>query len=204
MSVFRGFFANPDYSKPEEFLHCGSDKQTEITDDIRAIANNFNDRRDITTLAEIQQWLRRNMKEGEGPKFCRTSHEILTSRMETGCADRGLAFIALSRARNIPSVFVQTAHRSWVQDLQKRKEQARPVVGHILVEVYINREWYLIDPTTGYLMLGYDGTNPSISGRLYVFSKSLEVWDTGIRNIEENNETMINLFSGFEDANFDQ
>ncbi|HQC16026.1 hypothetical protein [Mesotoga prima] len=88
--VFRGYFLNVDYSNPELFLQCGP--QTRITDEIAAIADQFNDKKDLSTIKEIYGWMMRNLRGVEGEKFGRTSHEIITSGGVTGCTDYGLAF----------------------------------------------------------------------------------------------------------------
>lgn len=111
--VFKGYFNNVDYSDVSVFLNSGS--QTKITKEIEDIAKQFNDKKDISTIKEIYNWLINNLKYGDGEKFGRTSIEIINSKKYTGCTDMGLAFIALTRAKGIPSVFVQTGRIDWIE-----------------------------------------------------------------------------------------
>jgi len=111
--VFRGYFLNVDYSYPELFLQCGP--QTRITDEIAAIADQFNDNKNLSTIKEIYGWMMGNLRGVEGEKFGRTSHEIITTGGVTGCTDYGLAFVSLARAKGIPSVFIQTARIDWIE-----------------------------------------------------------------------------------------
>ena len=188
--VFRGYFLNVDYSNPELFLQCGP--QTRITDEIAAIADQFNDKKDLSTIIEIYGWMMRNLRGVEGEKFGRTSHEIITSGGVTGCTDYGLAFASLARAKGIPSVFIQTARIDWIE--ARKSSNSGMIVGHILVEVFIEGKWYLVDSTSGRLYLNYDRNNFSLPDGYYVFAKSIEVWDSGAKNERENWQMMMDLF----------
>lgn len=192
--IFQDFFKNPNYSDPNAFLACGPEGQTVVTPEIRAVADGFDTARNLSILSEIIRWMRANLRDGEAEKFSRTSHEILQSRISSGCADYGLVFVALARSRGMPCVFVQTTLKRWVKKSRKRGMCVFPIEGHIFVEVYIKGKWYLVDPSRGILLLDYDKDNMTIRKEFCVFAKSLEVWDTGIHNLEENNSTMIRLF----------
>lgn len=194
--VFKGYFNNVDYSKPEIYTISG--EQTKITKEIQDIADKFNNNRDISTIKEIYQWMRKELKYGEGEKFRRTSEEIFESRVVTGCTDNGLAFIALTRAKGIPSVFIQTGRIDWIEKLVKNSPDAGYITGHILVEVFIDGKWYLVDSTSGKLFINYDRNNLSLCDGYYVFAKSIEVWDSGVKNESENHGAMTLVFKNFD------
>jgi hypothetical protein len=196
--VFKGFFKNTDYSNPNNFLYCGD--QTKVVDSsIKEIAKSFNDNRDITTIEEIFRWINQNLQYGNGEKFGRTASDIIKTRMFTGCTDMGLAFAALSREKGIPIVFVQTAKIDWIKDYITNNPDKNHLRGHILVEVYLSdNKWYLVDSTAGKLFLNYNKDNMSLNDGYYVFSKSIEVWDTGIKNEKENYVNVFNIFKGFD------
>lgn len=199
-SVFKGYFQNVDYSDPNVFISSG--EQSKLTSEINNIAKSFNDNKDLSTIMEIYQWMSRNLRLIEGEKFGRTSHDILTSKGVTGCTDYGLAFIALTRAKEIPTVFVQTARVDWIKERQESNNGM--ITGHILAEVYIDvnndgkKEWCLVDSTSGRLYLDYNKDNFSLSEGYYVFAKSLEVWDSGAKNEQENHMVMMELFKDFD------
>ncbi|HHX11165.1 MAG TPA: transglutaminase domain-containing protein [Firmicutes bacterium] len=195
--VFPGYFKDVDRSDPNAFLQTGD--QTKITPAIRHVANGFNSKKDVSTLQEIFQWMRSNLRGGEGEKFARTADEIISSRIATGCTDYGLAFASLARAKRIPTVFVQSAKIDWIELLVHGAEGAHHAIhGHIYVEVYIDGKPYLVDSTTGKMFLGYNPNNLSLPDGYYAFAKSIEVWDSGVANESENSEAMQRLFRRFD------
>lgn len=200
LGVFPGYFKNVDYSNPEVFLMNG--EQTKANDEIRAIAAQFNNNNDLSTIQEIFQWLDKNVHYGPGDKFGRTSAQIIGSRIATGCTDYGLAFATLAREKGIPTVFVQTARIDWIQDLVSNRQEAIHIRGHILVEVFIKDQWYLVDSTAGKLFLDYDKDNLSLCDGYYTFAKSIEVWDSGVLNEQENRVAMFSAFHGFDPSRY--
>lgn len=197
--TFRGYFKNADYADPAVFLQQG--EQTRLTKEILAVAQLFNNCKDISTLQEIYQWMRSNLSSptsDDADKFGRTAHEIINSRAATGCTDCGLVFAVLARAKGIPAVFVQSAKINWIKAVKKNGEKAGPVCGHILVEVHIKGQWCLVDSAYGVLYCDYDVGNFCLPGGYYVFAKSTEVWDTGVKNSEENKRVMTRLFADFD------
>ena len=194
--TFRGYIQNADYADPAAFLQQG--EQTRLTADILAIAGRFNNRKDVSTLREISRWMRSNLSNGYADKFGRTAHQIVNSRLVTGCTDYGLVFAVLARAKGIPVVFVQSARIKWIKTVDRTGRQVRPVYGHVFVEPYIKGQWYLVDSMAGFLYRDYDADNFCLPCGYYVFAKSIDVWDTGVRNTEENNLNMMRLFTGFD------
>jgi hypothetical protein len=203
-TVFNGFFQNVNYSNPNIFLNNGP--QTEPNAQLNQIAAQFNDNRDITTVKQIIDWIHQNIKSVAGStydQFGRSSAQIVASGESTGCTDFGLVFATLAREKGIPTVFVQTASTSWIRDLLASSNGTTSYfAGHILAEVFINNEWYLVDPTQGTIYSNYDRNNLSLPDNYYVFAKSLEVWDTGIMGVEENSIFMTRLFKSFDINNY--
>ncbi len=199
-SIFKGYFQNVDYSDPNVFLK--SYEQTTLSDEIKAIASQFNNNKDLSTVSEIYKWINENIENIDGEKFGRTSDDVIKTRGATGCTDYGLAFIALTRAKGIPSVFVQAAKISWVNNYQT-DSRGGTVEGHIFVEVYIDvdkdgdKEWCIVDSTTGRVYLNYDKDNFSLNNAYYVFAKSIEVWDSGVNSELGNYNKMLELFKDF-------
>jgi hypothetical protein len=195
--AFAGYFKNPDYSNPDIFKIPGEQTKADVT--IQNIAAGFNDKKDISTIQEIYKWIQANLGPGEGEKFSRTAVDIINSKLATGCTDNGLAFAALSRTKGIPTVFVQTARMDWVKKLVENDPKKNSITGHILVEVLLSdNKWYLVDPTAGKLFYNYDKSNLSLSDGYYVFAKSIEVFDSGVKNVMQNNTKMLSVFEGFD------
>lgn len=198
LGVFPGHFKNIDYSRPSVFLTNGD--QTKSNSEIRTIATQFNNKKDLSTLREIFRWTQQNLQYGPGEKFGRTSAEIIRTRIATGCTDYGLAFATLAREKGIPTVFLQTARIDWIHHLLAGSPQANMIQGHILVEVFVDGDWHLLDSTAGKLFLDYDKSNLSLCDGYYTFAKSIEVWDSGVLDERENSQVMWTLFRGFNPA----
>ena len=64
LGVFPGYFKNVDYSKPDVFLVSG--EQTQANDEIRSIAAQFSNKKDLSTVKEIFGWMKRNLDYGPG------------------------------------------------------------------------------------------------------------------------------------------
>lgn len=136
-------------------------------------------------------------KENKVHKFERTSEEIFKEKIWSGCSDVGTSFAPILRMKGIPTIYLQSASINWIKDLNENNEDARMVRGHIFLEIYLNDEWLLFDPTNGYIYLGYDFNNLSLPNSYYAFSKSLNGHELGHITLKDNNEIMRNLFLNF-------
>jgi hypothetical protein len=194
--VFRGYFENIDYTNPSLFLQTG--EQTKATTSIKELAGkvdtNINDLEVVKDIFHVVHNAADVVSEGE--KFSLTADQIL-KRGFTGCTDFGLVYAAVARELGIPTVFVQTARVDWIDDYLKQNKNMNSIRGHIFVELYINSKWYLVDSTNGKLFLDYDRNNPALPDGYYVFAKSIEVFDAGIKNEQHNSFIMKDLFSNF-------
>jgi|GEM_PF-6837779 len=195
--VFEGYFKNVNYSDPDLFLQTG--KQTKATPTIRRLANQVkSDINDLEVAKEIYRLVQEAAPGGaSGEKFSKTVDEILKVGY-TGCTDYGLVYAAVAREVGIPTVFIQAARIDWVEDYLAKNRNMNMIRGHILVELYIDGEWYLVDSTSGKLYLDYDRNNFAIPDGYYIFAKSIEVLDSGIKNEKHNAETMKDVFKDFD------
>lgn len=123
-------------SDAEKYLN--SRLQTEITPLVRTIANIFK-AKDLDLILEILNWLKANIKETDSVKEKtklfrqRTATEIIKTKIATGCTDYALAFIALARAKGIPTKYIEAIRQRW---LEKGDEQF--IEGHVFAECFIN------------------------------------------------------------------
>ena len=105
------------------------------------------------------------------------------------------------RELGYPAVMVDTASLPWVQQFQSG--QKGPYSGHVFVEVFVERQWLLVDSTNNWVVTqGYDPANPIIplkgdaSGsntEIYGFitlRKGTDTWGYGIRSAAELNRLM--------------
>lgn len=159
----------------KKYLNDGS--QTEITPNIEKVAASFNSKR-LELIFEILQWVQKNIKHADSVEFKndffrkRTASEIVKSKIATGCTDYALVFIALARAKKIPTLYVEAIRRKW---LDIGDEQY--IEGHVFAECFIGGRWYIIDPEGGAIQIAYQ--------RFIIFEKGLDSWDIGIKNIND-------------------
>lgn len=193
---FNGYFYNIDHSDPTAFLKNGPQTQNNNHKDI---LDQFNNNKDLSTLIEIYSYISssafQNSSDMYMEKFGRTVDEIIDSKTLTGCTDYGLVFASIARDKGIPTIFIQTARVDWIYD--RIRDKAQGIIGHILIEVYIDGKWRLVDSTAGKYYSDYDTNNFSLNDGYYVFSKSIEVFDSGVSSEQENYSMMMNLFRNF-------
>ena len=194
--MFLGFFENLDYepSLQSKFLTHGT--QTKPNLKIELMASKIQDENAMITILRILYCLNTqlNYQNENAVKFSRTAAEIVNSGFYTGCSDFALVFETMARCKRIPTIHVQTAEKRFIERLQKGDNVN--IVGHHFCECYINGKWILVDPINSKILEQYDTMDFNI-GHYYVFSKSTDVFETGIHNIDENNKKIIELFSKF-------
>lgn len=193
--VFVDFFKNPNYRNKHLFIE--ESKQIIFNSQIKEYCNDINDNKDISTLSQIFKKIKKDFKNGKAPKFERTSEEIFKSKILSGCSDYGIIFATVLRIKQIPTIYVQSAHIDWIEDLFFDREEKDSVKGHIFLEVFIKNKWYLLDSTAGTLYLNYKKRNFSLPKGYYVFSKSLDGWEVRCNSLINNNEIMKNIFKDF-------
>lgn len=196
--MFNGFFKsmNYDLTVKDEFLKSGT--QTEPSPKIKKIAGSIAGNNNTTIpIIRIIAWIKQNLnyKNVGEIKFKRTATEILESGIYTGCSDFALLFEAIARQKGIPTIHVQTAKKKFVEDLQKSKDIE--VRGHHFCECFVNNGWILVDPSRESILQDYDNNDLNL-GQYYVFSKSTDIFETGITNVADNNQIIKSLFSGFD------
>ena len=196
--MFKGFFENIDYDKISEKEFLKSGKQTEPSSSIKKIAGSIVGNNNTTiSIIRIIAWIKQNLdyKNVGEIKFKRTASEILESGIYTGCSDFALLFETITREKGIPTIHIQTAKKKFVEDLQKSKDIE--VRGHHFCECFVNNSWILVDPSRESILQDYDNNDFNL-GQYYVFSKSTDIFETGITNVTDNNQIIKKLFSDFD------
>ena len=87
----------------------------------------------------------------------RSGSEILLSEYVNGCTDVALAFIVLARRMNIPTKYVETFNRTWLEN------PIFPIKGHVFVGFRNGEDWIKYDP-----LMGDVGEKYSIGNEEYV------------------------------------
>ena len=188
-----------DRAEPSQFLK--NDGQNKIGINLQKLIVAGGPLNDINDIARMWQYFMKKLKRDKDnkiKKFTRTSEEIVTSKIWSGCSDVGTVFATILRANNIPTIYLQGANIDWVNDLVLKNDKKNSVRGHIFLEIFLNDEWLLFDPTNGYIYPNYDFNNLSLPQKCYAFSKSLNGHEVGAINLDKNNEIMTNLFKKFD------
>ena len=153
-------------------------EQIAITDTIKSIADNFR-QKNLDLILEISDWVFNNFENIENDKEekmglfrKRTADEIIKSKKVTGCTDYAIIFIALARAKKIPTKYIEAIRKRWL-DIGDENH----IEGHVFAECQINDKWYIVDPQGGAIRTDY---------RNYaVYKKGLDSWDIGIRSFKD-------------------
>jgi hypothetical protein len=95
--------------------------------------------------AKIATYLRQYTFDNKVCYQYRNLDDILQTKKIGSCADYAIAWIALARAKGIPSIFVKTLDLDWMMKW-RRKEPWTSWDGHVYVEFVLNGKWWIIDP----------------------------------------------------------
>lgn len=158
-----------------KFLQEG--KQTKITETVKQTAGSIPGE-GMDYVLNLLSWLRENLhRKPHNPKIFRkrTASQILEDGFATGCTDYGLVFVALARAKGIPTVYIEALENRWL------REGGDKIHGHVFASIPLNDKWYLIDPTRGTI----SATDHLPREKYIVLDKGLDSWDIGIKDIKD-------------------
>ncbi len=193
--MFLGFLKNADYSNPSVWLKQG--KQTQFIFSNKELINlkeelkEINVDKDLFKIIAYMNFKKKYSSQGNFNKFSRTAKEIFASGIYMGCSDYALVFETITRQLGIPTVHVQLADLDWIEDLNNGKNEG--VRGHHVCECFIGNKWVCVDVSANKINGVYDKNNFNIGNRI-CFAKSLDIFETGIYSLKENNDIMKKLF----------
>ena len=130
-------------------------------------------------------------------KFEKTASEIFERKTVTGCSDIGLAITPILRYKGIPTVYLESAEINWLKDKQENNNKDI-MSGHVFLEIFLNNNWYLYDPTFHLLYLDYDHNNLSLPRNYYAYAKALNAHDLGVFNTKDERKLAINCLNDFD------
>ena len=155
-------------------------KQTKITKDIKKLAQTFKGE-GLEYLKEILEWYKDNLRikkenvDINDPNFfTRTAEQIIKSRyLIAGCADEGVFFVTLARAKKIPASYIEAVH--------KKSIASKKIIlhGHVFSKVLIKNKTYLVNPAKDTISQKLD------FGDYEPITEGLDSIDIGIRNLKE-------------------
>lgn len=132
----------------------------------------------------------------------RNANQIINDKNSTGTHDYATILASIYRELGLPVVMIETVNLEWAKKFQEKKIDEYLV--HVLLEVYINSEWVLVDPIDGYFSLNYDVNNPYFkigdNGKYYNYyklHKGLDTLDYGINSQDELNKSLEEFAKNF-------
>jgi hypothetical protein len=147
-------------------------------------------------LRRIHRWIKANTRKHTGSKarvlVRRTASELLKARTLSGCNDWGILFTTLARACGLPAIYVKAIKKSWARRWMEGDESGKHL-GHVFIEVYVNKKWILVDSTTGFYYTKYKPSEPNLPRGHYAYSKSKDPWDIGAKSMYIVNKTLENI-----------
>ena len=153
-------------------------KQTAFTPEIIKIASKIKNKNNLEKCNKILSYLKTFKITDFDEKLFRkrTASEIIKQGFVTGCTDSDLVFITLARACGIPTKYVETINKSWLQ------KGGRSIQGHQYAQIYDdqNKKWLWVDPMGSRVNIH----SPESEGNV-IFKIGLDSWDIGIHNFSE-------------------
>ncbi len=168
----------------ESMLTCG--KQCQISPAIADVARSIRDNDNIRTLQDAMRYVGENFVYDSwynNDQFSQTAAALFEKKILGGCSDYALAELALFRALGIPARLVLTVDVDWIE--RYRRDGISIPIGHTFIEVVINREWILVDPTFFVVYQGYDPDDRWFPKRQMFLARTLDFWSIGLRSTED-------------------
>jgi len=164
-------------------------EQSKTTKSIKKLASGFLGN-EFEKIAGILKWMDKNFKLCRDHKVLkifamRNAAKILRDGFSTGCHDSALVFATLSRAVGIPA--------RYIAGIDKLDPKNR---GHCVVEVYINKNWIMVDQDTKTISL--DIKRSDFYRKNFIVGKGLDSWDIGIKSFrswKEKSNKIIRMIS---------
>lgn len=162
-------------------------EQTKRTPEIKKVAAVI-EGRGLEIVANILLWIDKNLQHKLPEKVDetewmnkRTAHEVIQDGYCVDCGDVALVFVALARAKGLSTKFVEALSRSWLEG-----EDETHVHGHAFAEVFVDRNWILVDPRRLLIKVVVDYENFFQPTESFVkLSEGLDPWTLGWHNFTE-------------------
>lgn len=156
-------------------------------------------------LESLYLWIDKNVEICKDKEFCdkykfqRTAKEIWESKKMMGCTDYCLLFATFARQIGIPTTFLHTAEKNWIERL-KNNENSKIHYGHSFCECFYNNEWVLVDPTVKKIQTRYNPNhlilNYTIGGNNEFVSYLRDLDLDKKQSVKKHNEIMDSICLG--------
>jgi transglutaminase-like putative cysteine protease len=184
----------------EKWLQEGN--QTRITPEIKELANSIGGEK-LEYIMNLLLWGKENISTFPKSEWKenfrnRSADEIIKSQKASGCGDRAVVFCALSRAKGIPTVYIELPYKDWLES-----DNDQTFVNHCMVKVRHGDRWYIADPTRGTIGVGgYRSVGESVD---YVkLGEGLDSWDLGIKDWDSYREKYLEFRKKYQSSDEDK
>lgn len=182
-----------DYSNPDKYLNSGEQSKLNSENE-KIIRENISiNKTDFTGIVKVIMFKEKYFTgyEGGGAFIGKlTINDLFKDKKLSGCHDHALVVAGMLRLFGYPVIMAEAADINWAKNFKNDPNSS--FIGHVLLEVYVNNEWILLDPTGGLFSAIYDYGSPVIKtqfreskGELYVLFKGLDTNEYGIYDNEE-------------------
>jgi hypothetical protein len=133
-------------------------------------------------------------------------NDLFKSRKLSGCHDHALIVAGILRLLGYPVIMVDTADINWAKNYSNNPQAG--FIGHVVLEVFVENKWILLDPSGGFFSTVYDHDSPVIKtefrnniSELYVLFKGLDTNEYGIHSGDDLRDHLINFADNIDKIN---
>ncbi len=158
-----------DYQSPQNYLSLPDSIGNSVQ--IAAQAHKLKAEADQQTVANVLDWMNSNLKcQTDLAYHWRNYDTVIRDGCYGSCADYAIVCGALLRGAGISAVWVKTMDVPWIWDFK----QGRPYKswsGHVFLEIYIDKQWVLLDPGARQLYMNYSTESRILPGNRFAYHK---------------------------------
>ncbi|QDT44611.1 Transglutaminase-like superfamily protein [Gimesia alba] len=158
-----------DYATPSKYLVVPDSLGNQA--EIAAQALKLKGKSDRKTVLNVLDWMTGTLKyKADEAYHWRNYDTVVKEGCYGGCADYAIVCGVLLKRAGIPTVWVKTMDVLWIWDLK----QGRPFQtwsGHVFLEVYLDKQWVLLDPGARKLYPGYSPQSRILPGNRFAYHK---------------------------------
>jgi len=126
---------------------------------------------DLATIRNVLNWMDRNLKYDASRAYSwRNFDDAIKEKTYGGCADQGIVCGVLLKGAGIPTIWVKTMDVSWIWDFKKGRS-FKSWVGHVFLEVYVDKKWMLLNPGAKTIYKEYSPKACILPGNRFAYHK---------------------------------
>lgn len=122
------------------------------------------------TIKNISGWMNTLICDDDLAYEWRNFDTVLEQKTYASCADYAIAAGVLLKAAGIPTVWVKSMDVEWIWDY-KTGRKFSSWSGHVFLEIYIEDNWVLFDPTTQKIYKNYKPSMHILPGNRFAYHK---------------------------------